>query len=362
MKIISHTVSGDSITVITDDGKTHEVRRGQANFEALLEGLRAGDQVRALNNLTQAKTIETWSNGLFKIAGGKVLHGERELPAELAARIRRFIAEARDPQILLNFWNRLRLNPSFRSVQQVYKFVAHENIPITKDGFLLTYKAVRPSFKDFHTGTVDNRVGVYNSMDRNLISDDPNEPCHYGFHVGALPYVEAFGNDDRKIVICKVDPKDIVCVPYDHSHHKVRVCAYEVVGHYGAALPSTTYTHEDCFSKDLEEEILRDTSDKKPDVSKSSKSSKSSKKALKKAGSKLAKKQAKRAARKAEKAARKATEFKRRFDRMSEEKLLQQPIDQLRQYAAKDLSIYGASKILGGRLALVAKILEVRGE
>jgi hypothetical protein len=45
---------------------------------------------------------------------------------------------------------------------------------------------------------------------------------------------------------------------------------------------------------------------------------------------------------------------------MGMSELMEQSIDTLRQYAGKGLQIVGASKIHGGKTALVAKILEVR--
>jgi hypothetical protein len=52
---------------------------------------------------------------------------------------------------------------------------------------------------------------------------------------------------------------------------------------------------------------------------------------------------------------------KHRFDSKDTVELLKESIEELRQYAGKNLGIIGASKILGGKVALIAKILEVRG-
>jgi hypothetical protein len=53
---------------------------------------------------------------------------------------------------------------------------------------------------------------------------------------GAPPYVSGSG----RIVVCRVDPEHVVCVPKDASYAKVRVCEYLVIGNFGQALPSTT--------------------------------------------------------------------------------------------------------------------------
>ena len=48
------------------------------------------------------------------------------------------------------------------------------------------------------------------------------------------------------------------------------------------------------------------------------------------------------------------------FDKMDEVELMEQGLDPLRKYAAHVLKIVGASKIPGGKYALVNKIAEVR--
>jgi len=48
------------------------------------------------------------------------------------------------------------------------------------------------------------------------------------------------------------------------------------------------------------------------------------------------------------------------FDKFDEPTLSQQSISNLRKYAAHDLHIRGASKIRGGKAALISRILQVR--
>lgn len=54
---------------------------------------------------------------------------------------------------------------------------------------------------------------------------------------------------------------------------------------------------------------------------------------------------------------------KRKFDKfknMDAQKLLELSLDDLRQYATYGLEIVGASKVAGGKTALVGKIIKVR--
>ena len=55
-------------------------------------------------------------------------------------------------------------------------------------------------------------------------------------HVGALAYAITFcSGGGSRIVICEVDPENVVCVPYDCSQQKMRVCEYKVIGHHPRA-------------------------------------------------------------------------------------------------------------------------------
>ncbi len=114
-------------------------------------------------------------------------------------------------------------------------------IPITADGCFLAYKGVRADYKDVHSGIFDNSPGQSHEMDRAAVSDDPNYHCHFGFHVGSESYAKGFG---PKVVICKVDPEYVVCVPNDYECQKMRVCKYSVIGNYGCQLPSTVFEDE----------------------------------------------------------------------------------------------------------------------
>lgn len=320
------TLTNESITVVFE-GKPHVVQKGSPQFAVLRKALIAEDWDAIPKNLTVAKSIKDWAKGKFTLKGDNFYFDGQEIPNNINSRIIQMATKGEDPTPLFKFWERLQKNPSMRSVQQLWPFLEHKGIPITKDGKFLAYKGVKNNFKDAHTGTIDNKPGVTNKMPRNQISDDPNEACHEGFHVGALRYAQSFS---QRVVVCEVDPENVVCVPYDSSHEKMRVCEYVVRGnHNGELLPSTT------FSEDKTEE------EKKPAKKKSGKDKKKAHKAMKKAGKKL------------------AASFDR-LKKMTMADLMGESLDTLRDYAGKGLKIVGASKVPGGKTALVAVILKTR--
>lgn len=321
MKDMTYTVTKQSITLILE-GETHTVQRGAANFLPLREAILNEDWEAVPGLLTVASGIEAWAKGDFIVKDKQVYYKDEPFPEELNQRVIQMATKDEDPTPMFNFWERLQKNPSFRSVQQLYGFLKHEGIPIEPDGTFLAYKSVRKDYKDHHSGMVDNSVGTKHEMPRNKISDDPNYACHFGFHIGALEYAETFHSGNQRIVICRIDPEDVVCVPYDSSQRKMRVCRYEVIGHHAVKLPSTTYS--DAVT------------------SKGKKTKKGEKKA--KADYRLPEKRYK------------------EIDGMDETELMELSLSVLRKYAAHHLNIVGACKIPGGKLALIDTILTVRSQ
>lgn len=301
---LAYTMTNNTITV-THKGKVNLVRKGAPNFVNLRDALLAEDWESAVNRLTVAKAVTDWAKGRFKLEGEQVTLNGEALPTELTKRILAMAAKGEDPTRICLFWEKLSKNPSMRSVQQLWPFLNHQGIPLTKDGTFLAYKGVRSDYKDQHSGEFDNSPGQTHEMERNKISDDPNEACHYGFHVGALEYARSFAS---RVVVCEVDPADVVCIPYDSSAQKMRVCKYKVVGNHNGELLSSTSDDTDV------------------DVSE---------------GVTVPKKYAK-------------------INALSVGELLEKTTDVLRDYASNGLKIVGASKIPGGKVALIAAIERVR--
>jgi len=332
MSIPSYTITTDTITVIVS-GKAHTVRKGATNFLALKQAILEEDWDRVPNLLTVAKSVQAWADGEFALTGNKVQYQGEDVPSELNKRILKMITDNVDPKGLLRFWERLQKNPSWRSVQQLFPFLAHEGIPIDEDGCFLAYKGVRDDYKDKHTGRVDNSPGAVNEMPRNKISDDPRTACHYGYHVGALSYAKSFGS---RVVIVKVDPADVVCVPYDSSQQKMRVSKYEVIGNWnGRTLPSTSVTKTDIGVENKTKTGVTE-------------------------GPGVNDKPIPRTTGRKSRAVELDPKLWEGFDEMDEVDLLAQSLDALRKYAAHVLKIVGASKIPGGKRALVQRIIEVR--
>jgi hypothetical protein len=80
-------------------------------------------------------------------------------------------------------------------------------------------------YTDMHTQKMTIELGVPVRMERKECDSDPAIDCSYGLHVGATKYVEKFGRGGSVVLVCLVNPANVVAVPkYDHS--KMRVSEY----------------------------------------------------------------------------------------------------------------------------------------
>jgi hypothetical protein len=63
-------------------------------------------------------------------------------------------------------------------------------------------------------------------MDRNTVDDDQNRTCSTGLHFCSKEYLGSFGG--QRILILKINPRDVVSIPTDYNASKGRACRYEI--------------------------------------------------------------------------------------------------------------------------------------
>lgn len=222
--------SGNGVVVIFKD-MVRPVSGESPVFGKLMDALRSGAEELVRDLIDKAQAIRKHSCGLFHAdAEGNVYLGNDAVPATLANHLIKFVEAGVPVQPLIAFWERLKKNPSPTSRKDLYDFLVVNSVPLTEDGKFLGYRRVTNDYLDFHSGKIDNSVGSYVSMDRNLVDADRNNTCSSGLHVAAYHYAaEVYCAGSGRLIEVLVDPEDVVCVPPDYNQQKMRVCAYEVV-------------------------------------------------------------------------------------------------------------------------------------
>lgn len=247
---MNHIKTNDNRYTVVVDNKSHTFDATHPNFIGLVECLKTNDVEEFNELINMGLVIQNWSEGNFRIDGGILYYGDEQVHSVITNRVIEMIRDGFDYQPMLRFLERLYNNPSFRAINELYTFLSHKFLPITSDGYFLAYKAVRPDYMDKYSGTIDNSVGQTPTMMRFKVDDNCDVCCSQGLHVGGLEYVQSYGSPGDKVVICKIDPADVVSVPLDSDHQKVRCCKYEVVGEYSEPLlPAVVddYNDEDWY-------------------------------------------------------------------------------------------------------------------
>lgn len=252
-----YIVAKNNITFF-HNGRPVNVQKGSTQYAKVLKAfdLPESEQDAAIAEILDAPKFETKiaEKEGFSFVGGNVFVDGEALPQVLVDKINSLKNEGLPITLFLNFWRNLRLNPSSSSVNELYDFLAYKELPITEDGCFLAYRGLQSDFYSKHgnlntkvlKGKVNARGQIYNGVgeeieiQRNNVDDNRDIGCSVGVHAGSYSYAQDWSNG--KLVVVKINPKDVVSVPKDCSFQKLRCCAYVVVSEVKEeiAAPATT--------------------------------------------------------------------------------------------------------------------------
>lgn len=251
----AYIIGKDSLT-ITLEGVPKTVLRENEEFNNIINAIKEQDWDLVLSLVDKISKVKIFIHGDLKVEGNQITYNGEVVHGYVIDCILNFIEDGFDVNPLLNFLEKLMNNPSKRCVDDLYSFLEHGNMPIDPDGDFYAYKAVKENWTDKYTGTIDNHVGQIVSMPRNKVQDDPENACSHGLHAGTIEYVKCFGEVNDKIIIVKINPKDVVSVP-SHETTKLRCCKYEVVQEYTDLLPRSVYK----YNEDNEDNVYDEDED-----------------------------------------------------------------------------------------------------
>jgi hypothetical protein len=142
---------------------------------------------------------------------------------------------------LVNFLEKAKTNPSLKSVDDLYRWVSNGDLVIDPDGYIIAYKGVAVNDQGVSvsvhrgkalvngeevSGQIPNVAGTTVTMPRTEVHDDEAVACSTGLHVGTYRYASSFA---PRLILVKINPRDVVSVPKDTSSEKMRVCRYVVL-------------------------------------------------------------------------------------------------------------------------------------
>jgi len=142
-------------------------------------------------------------------------------------------SKTKDAEGLQSFMERLASVSSKRqhSVDDLMKFMAKNEMPLTHTGEILAYKTLVKSdregyYVDAHTRRVYQRVGCRVFMNEKLVDPNRSNACSNGLHIARRGYVGGFKGDVCFMVV--IQPEDVIAVP-EYDANKMRVAAYTII-------------------------------------------------------------------------------------------------------------------------------------
>jgi hypothetical protein len=261
--MLSHIKSNDNHWTVVLGGQPHQFDHTHPEYNGLCECVMAGDADEFVNLINTGTVIENWSEGNFEFRDGFLYYENEQVANQPTERIINMIRNGWDHEPMLAYLNRLYQNVSNRAVHESYTWCSNKGLPITDDGMLIGYKGVKlysgedrtdkngrtlaeGDHVDRYTGTsFRNNIGDECSMNRRGVSDNCNDGCASGLHVGTYEYAENWAGTDGVVVLVKFDPADIVSVPTDCAYSKMRVSKYTVVSVAREQLEEEVYMEED---------------------------------------------------------------------------------------------------------------------
>ena len=259
-----YIVQGNNITVVIDN-KIHTFSKTHVCFERLKEAIKTDDWDGVKDLIEPKKAVLNYGKGHIEIQGENLFWKGEAMHNALATKIVEMLRDGFPIEPMVLFMENLMQNPSRRAVTELYGFLEKGELPITPDGHFLTYKRVRDTYFDVHSNSVlnkpanlmsDNEVAALPlvagqvtvdiedgvtvvTMERNAVDDDKDRTCSSGLHFCSKDYLGCFGGE--RIMILKINPRDVVSIPSDYNDSKGRACRYEVIGELGVD-PSAAFT------------------------------------------------------------------------------------------------------------------------
>jgi hypothetical protein len=253
------TDDGDpsSVTIFPVGGKSQVATREHPNFPMILQKISDATTEQEVIDLFDVRSaVEGRFNKVsdrVSIRGNFVYFDNMPVEGVLVDTILQFhYAGSDDFMSLVNFMEKIELNPNTHSRENLFRWLKSGRFSITPDGDIIAYKGVNrktgatmvragdpndeylstrsgPAIVDGNphkSGLVPNKPGVIVEMARNEVTFDPHNTCSKGLHVADWSYASGMGDS---VLMVLVNPRDVVSVPTDAGGKKMRVCRYKVL-------------------------------------------------------------------------------------------------------------------------------------
>ena len=264
-----YQITSTSITIYDPSGEVYNASTAHPEFTHIKDALKAKDFINALVLINKTKRVEkhlesvnasavmSSNNKQIKIVNKRlfvidtVTNEDTEMGGTLASFIIELSVSTSENALLryeiaTKFLMKMIDNDMDEvSMDGLFKFLKNARIPINTSGNILTYKRINHNYTDCYTGKISNAIGRTVTMERSKVTYDPRTTCASGLHVCSYSYLANFGG--ARIVICEVEPHNVVSVPVDYAYAKMRCCEYTVKEEVDNTTSDVLSSRTDCI-------------------------------------------------------------------------------------------------------------------
>jgi hypothetical protein len=238
--MLAYTLTPNSINLFIG-GKPRTLDKTHANYEAIRDALKVRPLLMEHQDAWEASLLELIdirafvakvTEGRVQVSDDTVLFSGKPVHSVIRDRLLTLLAEGFDIHPLAKFLDKLMDNPTESSRDDLYLWLEHSKMPITADGDFLAYKYVNQDFTSCHDRKTRNDIGSVVEMPREACDTNRHSTCSTGLHFCAYDYLSQMSHGSR-IIILKINPRDVTAIPSDYHNAKGRACRYEVIGEVG---------------------------------------------------------------------------------------------------------------------------------
>lgn len=202
--------------------------------------------------LNVVKRVDGSTEGTVKLNNTEFLLSHKELVKDRYSKVKSWRKSPRSEEVYYNYQKQeLRFTPIKKheenskdsnlqflgTLEDTYRALEVQTIEETGG------KYSKDIYTDNYTKTMVIKLGDPVRMDRDKCNSNSHVECSFGLHVGTPSFVSQGSHFGSDIVMCIVNPRHVISVPYSDAH-KMRVCEY---------FPVKTVTLNELRNFDLEE-------------------------------------------------------------------------------------------------------------
>lgn len=235
---MNNTNKNTNSLIISTDGTINAFINGQAYtlssggyyYPAALAAAKERDYGKLVEAIDLDKAVKNKSNGKVTFEDGVLRYNGAKIDNKLSRRVLELVGEGYKLDPFIKFMELCYQNPNPTVIDNLYDFMETMGIMLDEDGWVVGWKKVREDGYDYYSGTVLYEVGKTVKMNREECDENTQNSCSISLHVGSRNYAEnLWYKGQGKLLLVRVNPKNVVCVPEYSDWEKLRTCEMDVL-------------------------------------------------------------------------------------------------------------------------------------